>query len=1089
MATWNPRANAVFASLLELPPPQRQAALEQACGADGELRRQVEALLAAHAQAGSFLDRPDAGAAPPEALDLPPTGPDSGPPLDVNGSVVRALGAASAVHLRDPEGEAPTPVVRPFSDNLPAVHNPSGHLSLYGEIARGGMGAILKGRDLDLGRDLAVKVLLETHQGKTELVQRFVEEAQIAGQLQHPGITPVYELGAFADRRPYFTMKLVKGQTLAAMLAKRKQPAEERSKYVGIFAQVCQTLAYAHARGVIHRDLKPSNVMVGSFGEVQVMDWGLAKVLRQGGVADEEKAQQHQATSIIRTQRSPGSSAPAGVGSHTQAGSVLGTPAYMAPEQARGDVELIDERADVFGLGGILCEVLTGQPPYAGKKGEVQRKAQTASLDDACARLDGCGADAELIGLAKRCLAAEPWDRPRDAGQVAEAVAAYQNSVAERLRQAELAHAAEVARTEEAQATAAQERKAREAAQARAVAERRARRLTLALAASVLALVVVGVAGGLRLQQQEAERTVEAARQRAAVETALEKTRELRQQGRWPEARVILDQTRLRLGKAGPEELRQRVEQAKKDLALVDRLEAIRQRLLIAVEGKLDYRTAEQDYAAAFRDAGLGEVWEDTETVAARLRDSAVREQLVAAFDHWAAVTNDPKREAWLLEVARAADRGDPWRERFRDPKVWRDRGGLEALAKELLADEKQLTRQKPRLLAALGFVLLLTQADAVPLLAAAQARHPDDFWLNFYLGNALFGAKKRHEAVGFYRGAVAVRPSVAMVHNNLGTALQANQQLDEAIKEFRRAIDLDPKSALPHSNLGNALRGKNQLDEAIKEVRKAVDLDPKFALLHYNLGAILFDKNQLDEAIEAFRKAIDLDPKYASPHYGLGQTLLQLGRFAEARESTRRCLALLQRDNPLRQLAAEGLKDCEQLLAKDRKLVAILEGKERPANDAERLVLAEFCQDPPKKLYAASSRFYAEAFANDAKLADDMQEQHRYLAACAAALACCGQGKDAAKLDAKERAHLRRQAVAWLRADLAHWARQAERNKPGDRALVRKTLQHWQDHGDLAGIRDRDAVAKMPAEERAACQKLWAEVADLMKKTQEKTK
>jgi serine/threonine-protein kinase len=250
---------------------------------------------------------------------------------------------------------------------MPDKQDAGERLQLHGEIARGGMGAVLKGRDVDLGRDVAVKLLLETHQGKTEMLQRFVEEAQISGQLQHPGITPVYEFGQFPDKRPYFSMKLVKGKTLATLLAARKSPQEERTRYVGIFAQICQTLAYAHARGVIHRDLKPSNVMVGAFGEVQVMDWGLAKVLKVGGIADEQKAQERAEVSVIRTQRSAGSST-SEAGSHTHAGTVLGTPAYMAPEQARGEVELVDERADVFGLGAILCAILTGQPPYVGKQ-------------------------------------------------------------------------------------------------------------------------------------------------------------------------------------------------------------------------------------------------------------------------------------------------------------------------------------------------------------------------------------------------------------------------------------------------------------------------------------------------------------------------------------------------------------------------------------------------------------------------------------------------------------------------------------------------------------------------------------------------
>src|SRR5262249_21398627 len=158
------------------------------------------------------------------------------------------------------------------------------------------------------------------------------------------------------DGRPFFAMKLVKGRTLAELLQERSDPAHERQRFLGEFLQVCQAVAYAHAKGVIHRDLKPANVMVGDFGEVQVLDWGLAKVL-SAKAAEAEPHPQPSAASVVETVRS------GEVDSATQAGSVLGTFAYMPPEQAKGEVSLLDRRSDVFGLGAILGELLTGQPP------------------------------------------------------------------------------------------------------------------------------------------------------------------------------------------------------------------------------------------------------------------------------------------------------------------------------------------------------------------------------------------------------------------------------------------------------------------------------------------------------------------------------------------------------------------------------------------------------------------------------------------------------------------------------------------------------------------------------------------------------
>jgi eukaryotic-like serine/threonine-protein kinase len=237
-----------------------------------------------------------------------------------------SLCGAPNVFLRDvadgDEGAA-TESGQGLPDSVPVV---VGRYRLHSRIGGGGMGEVFRGRDLDLGREVALKVLREECAKNANLARRFVEEAQISGQLVHPGIAQTYEMGQFADGRPYFTMKLVKGDTLAALLAARESPANALPRFLGIFEQVCQTIAYAHARGVIHRDLKPLNIMVGSFGEVQVMDWGLAKVFPRGGRGGEKTDGSDAVASVIRTVRSTS------LADASQAGSVLGTPAYMSPE-------------------------------------------------------------------------------------------------------------------------------------------------------------------------------------------------------------------------------------------------------------------------------------------------------------------------------------------------------------------------------------------------------------------------------------------------------------------------------------------------------------------------------------------------------------------------------------------------------------------------------------------------------------------------------------------------------------------------------------------------------------------------------------
>jgi serine/threonine-protein kinase len=306
--------------------------------------------------------------------------------------------------------------------------------------------------------------------------------------------------------------------------------------------------------------------------------------------------------------------------------------------------------------------------------------------------------------------------------------------------------------------------------------------------------------------------------------------------------------------------------------------------------------------------------------------------------------------------------------------------------------------------------------------------------------------------------------------------------ETDGAIRCYHQALDINPRDARVHNNLGNALKAKGDTDGAIRCYRKALDIQPRLALAHRGLGVALHDKGDVDGAIRCYTKALELDPRDAPAHAALGLALLARGDFAAARAATRHCLDLLPSRDPLRTPAEQLLRRCEAALALSEKLPAILQGQARPANAAEALQLALLCQQP-KQLHATASRLFADAFAAEPKLAEDRDAQHRYNAACSAALAAAGQGKDADKLEAKERARWRKQALDWLRADLEAWSKVLDKGKPPERAKALQALRHWQRDADLAGLRDDKALAGLPDEERDACRKLWADVAALVQK------
>jgi serine/threonine protein kinase/tetratricopeptide (TPR) repeat protein len=358
---------------------------------------------------------------------VPTAGPELAHTLSVAGQPDRAEVPAP---VPDTEADAPLPCAPGYE--------------LLEEVGRGGMGVVYRARDLTLNREVAVKILHKTYRPDSAMAGRFAEETRITAWLQHPGIPAVYQVGALADGRPFLAMKLIRGRTLEDLLQAEGPGA---TKWLGTFESICNAVGSAHASNVLHRDLKPANVMVGAFGEVQVMDWGLAKVLAPRERTPPSGTAAGDTLAVSDHQALPDSD-----GSFTQAGSVLGTPAYMPPEQAAGEVEKIDLRADVFGLGAILCIMLTGKPPYEGVSiASIRAAAVRGQTEDAFRRLDACGADPGVVAVCKRCLSFEPADRPANADAVAKEINHIRAAADERARQAERDKLAAEVRTTEQQ--------------------------------------------------------------------------------------------------------------------------------------------------------------------------------------------------------------------------------------------------------------------------------------------------------------------------------------------------------------------------------------------------------------------------------------------------------------------------------------------------------------------------------------------------------------------------------------------------------------------------------------------------------------
>ncbi len=777
------------------------------------------------------------------------------------------------------------------------LQQPGGYQILH-EIGRGGMGVVYRARDSALDRDVAVKLLSERYPADSPVAQRFLGEARITGQLQHPGVPAVHQVGTLADGRPFLAMKLIKGNTLEAILAQRPDPSSERGRLLGIFEAVCQAVGYAHAHRVIHRDLKPSNVMVGSFGEVQVMDWGLAKVLAEETPPTGEALAAEQTRAGTEIQPTPE------VGPHTQAGSLVGTPAFIAPEQAVGEIERINERSDVFGLGALLAVILTGKPPYVGATAEsVRVQAVRGKLEDCFARLDASGAEPELLALCKQCLAFEPADRPADAGAVAEAVAALRAAADERARRAELERVRAEGEAREVLARAA---------------EQRQRRRLLLTACGVIALVLLA---GLSASLWQMRRALQAETEANTNANQARDERDAKAQALAAEQRARADETKAR-GQAFAALRSMTVEVVERKFAQGAVLTQDDRGFLRGVIAQFDAFAAIQGDDAdsrAVRAEGrfrvgrmryrLGELQEAEKDYNQAL---SLYQQLSADF---------PTRPDFRRELARShLNRGLLLRDTGRLPRAEKDYEQALGIQKQLVADFPP--RPEFRLDLAKSY---LNRGN----LLSATGRLPQ-------------AEKDYEQALGIQKQLASDFPTrpefrqhLALVHNNRGLLLRDTGRLKEAVKDYGEALSIyqqlvtenparpDFRRELAASllNRGALLRDAGRLPDAVKDWNQALRIykllvadfptRPEFrhelGKSHLNRGILLRATGRLPEAEKDYEQALSIHKQMAADfptrpefrqhlaqsHNNRGLLLFSTGRLPEAEKDWKEALGI----------------------------------------------------------------------------------------------------------------------------------------------------------------------------------------------------
>ena len=683
-------------------------------------------------------------------------------------------------------------------------------------LGRGGMGIVYRARQLKLNRTVGLKMLLTgAFAGRDERI-RFQREAEAVAALKHPNIVQIHDSGEL-DGRPYFTMEYVDGGSLAQFLSATPQPARQAAAMVETLARAVQI---AHQGGIVHRDLKPTNVLLTADHTPKITDFGLARRLE----SDEHL---------------------------TFTGARVGTPSYMAPEQAAGKVHAIGPATDVYALGAILYEMLTGRPPFRGESStETERQVITDDPVPPCQLNSKVPRDLETICL--KCLQKDPGRRYAAAAELADDLQRFQRGEAILARRTGLIE--------------------------RIIKWiRRHRAFAAFLVCGVLLLnvliamvfwVLLSRAVLIQSVKNDFHEVVQAERKQA-----------------WGAARTGLERAKGRLGDSGPTELRRRASELERELTFVEKLDQIREsHQRMDVIDAPDPQVA-ADYEQAFREAGLLQPGETPAVVAARIRSSVITETILVALDDWK--LREPGRWAWLDEVAQLVDQ-NPATRKIRDPGVWDDKVALAECLRTA-----QIENRSVAFLTLAGKHLDDLHEDGVPFLQRLQQQYPNDYWVNSTLASILYTRGNAIESVRYSQAALATRPTSHLAHGQLAASLLVANRLEEGLKEAQTAPQLAPSHPVYQMILGNILTKLHRPDEGLSYMIQACELESNRPDWNVAIGIAYAELNRHEDAISRYRRAISINAKWWLAHDKLRESLQKLNRWEESRQAWRETIDL----------------------------------------------------------------------------------------------------------------------------------------------------------------------------------------------------